>query len=70
MLLNIDKPRNSATLHSEDCKTLPKPVGTELKPVGRVVKQGGWFLGISEDDARSLAQRERPRGEFIRCQRC
>lgn len=41
MLLNIDKPHNSATLHSDDRKRIPKPVGTRLKPVDRLGDDAG-----------------------------
>ena len=70
MLLNIDKPRRTSTLHQDDCPTIPNPVGTNFKPVGQLGRDGGWFPVESESDARAVAKREFPRGDFVRCQHC
>jgi hypothetical protein len=70
MFLNIDKPRRSATLHSAGCPFLPKPLGTALKHVDELGRDGGWFAVSSEGQARAVWQKEFPRGEFVRCQNC
>lgn len=70
MLLNIDKPLRTARLHSDDCKRIPDPVGTDYKLVGELGRDGGWFRVRSEDEARSVARSEYPRAEFIRCSYC
>ena len=70
VLLNIDKPHRTSTLHNDDCRTLPSPIGTEFKLVDQLGRDGGWFTVESERTARILAEKEFPRGEFIRCQRC
>ena len=70
MLLNIDKPHRTATLHTDDCPHIPHPVGTSLKPVGELGRDGGWFKVPSETAARAVAMREFERGDFIRCQFC
>ena len=70
MLLNIDKPHRTATLHSDECRTLPNPIGTKFKPVGQIGRDGGWFTVESERTARTLAENEFPNGQFVRCQQC
>ena len=70
MLLNIDKPHRTSTLHADDCAQIPNPVGTPFKPVGKLGRDGGWFNVGSEAAARTIAQQEFSRGEFIRCQSC
>ena len=70
MLLNIDKPLKKATLHNEFCSFVPKPVGTKLKPIGRLGADGGWFAVMSEDDAKEAARRLWPVANFVRCPRC
>ena len=70
MLLNIDKPHRTSTLHTEECTRIPNPVGTQFKPRGRLGRDGGWFTVASEAEGRELAHRQFERGEFIRCQHC
>lgn len=70
MLLNIDKPLRSATLHADDCTRIPNPVGTVHKPVGELGRDGGWFTVSDERLAQALARDQFERGEFIRCQFC
>ncbi|SKA14657.1 hypothetical protein [Novilysobacter spongiicola] len=70
MLLNIDRPLRSATLHADDCNRIPKPVGTQYKPVGELGRDGGWFTVADERQARAVAHAEFERGEFHRCQFC
>jgi hypothetical protein len=70
MLLNIDKPLRKATLHTEECSRIPRPVGTDLKPHGRLGRDGGWFAVFSEADARLIHRREFPRAEFVCCSYC
>ena len=63
MLLNIDKPHRTSTLHADDCPHIPKPVGTAFKPVGQsgMGRDGGWFVVASEAEARIIAERQFPR---------
>jgi hypothetical protein len=70
MLLNIDKPLKKATLHNEFCSFVPKPLGTKLKPVGKLGSDGGWFHVASEPEAVFVAGREWPDANFTRCPRC
>jgi hypothetical protein len=70
VLLNIDKPRRSGTLHSDDCPMLPVPVGTDLKPIGALGRDGGWFIVSTESEARRLLDEELHSASFIRCQNC
>lgn len=44
MLLNIDKPNRTCTLHSDSCPRIPRPHGTPLKPVESLGRDGGWFF--------------------------
>ena len=52
MLLNIDKPLRSSTLHDEACSYVPKPHGTRFKPLGTLGRDGGWFSVSSVSHAR------------------
>ena len=70
MLLNIDRPRRTATLHDEGCPTVPNAPGTQLKPVEELGQDGGWFVVASDADARALTRREFAGAAFIRCQFC
>lgn len=70
MLLNIDKPKLTAVLHEEYCPIVPKPHGTELKPVGSFGRDGGWFNVTSVGEAKAMAEREFPRAVFKLCSRC
>ncbi|MCS3360920.1 hypothetical protein NYL07_13945 [Xanthomonas translucens pv. translucens] len=70
MLLNIDKPLLSSTLHEESCSYVPKPHGTELKPVEALGRDGGWFFVRSVASAEALAHREFPQGAFKVCTYC
>jgi hypothetical protein len=70
VFLNIDKPRKRATLHNEFCSFVPKPYGTQRKPVGRLGRDGGWFQVTSEPQAMILAKREFPLALYGRCPRC
>ncbi|MND82151.1 hypothetical protein D3C80_739730 [compost metagenome] len=70
MLLNIDKPHCTATLHDETCPYVPKPHGTKHKPCGELARDGGWFAVQSHDDAKDVAQREFPQGTFRPCPYC
>ena len=70
MLLNIDKPLRTSTLHTESCSHIPTPYGTLLKPLEQLGRDGGWFSTSSESEAKGIAEREFPRGEFKRCQKC
>ncbi|PTQ89487.1 hypothetical protein C8N29_10618 [Agitococcus lubricus] len=70
MLLNIDKPLRTSTLHREDCPYIPKPYGTQLKPRDQMGRDGGWFLVLSEVEAKAVAEREFSRGTFVRCSKC
>jgi hypothetical protein len=70
MLLNIDKPLRSSTLHEESCSYVPRPHGTEFKPVGALGRDGGWFFVTSSADAETVAIREFSKGAFKTCQYC
>lgn len=70
MLLNIDKPLRTATLHQEDCSRIPQPVGTVHKPVGQLGRDGGWFHVDDRAGAEMLAGEQFARAVFIRCQYC
>jgi len=70
MLLNLDKPNRTATLHSEGCPMVPTPLGTQWKLVGKMGRDGGWFTVSSDAEARTLAQKELTGVTFIRCQNC
>lgn len=70
MLLNIDKPLRSSTLHDEACSYVPKPHGTRFKPVGTLGRDGGWFSVSSIAQAKKVAERELPSGIFKSCQYC
>jgi hypothetical protein len=70
MLLNIDKPHRKSTLHTESCPRVPNPLGTVLKPLEQVGRDGGWFSVSSVSEAKTIANREFPSGEFVRCSYC
>lgn len=70
MLLNIDKPLKSATLHDPTCTRVPKPYGTVHKPVGELVRDGGWFVVHSEQDGQAVAAREFPAATVSLCSFC
>jgi hypothetical protein len=70
MLLNIDKPHRKSTLHTESCPHVPNPLGTVFKPLELVGRDGGWFSVSSVSDAKTIAKRELPIGEFVRCSYC
>jgi hypothetical protein len=70
MLLNIDKPLRTATLHSESCSHLPQPLGTPFKLVGSLGRDGGWFHVASRSEAEATVQREFPSAAFVRCSYC
>jgi hypothetical protein len=70
VLLNIDKPLKRATLHNEFCSFVPKPHGTELKPVGRLGEDGGWFHVDSEPEAVIVSREQFPLASFQRCSLC
>lgn len=70
MLLNIDKPLRTSTLHETACAYIPKPPGTPLKPLGSLGQDGGWFSTASEAAAKAIAEREFPDGEFKICNYC
>jgi hypothetical protein len=60
MLLYIDRPLRTATLHDDTCSHAPRPHGTEFKPLGKLGRDGGWFSVSSSAKARVVAQREFP----------
>jgi len=70
MLLNLDKPLKKATLHNEFCSFVPKPIGTKLKPVGQLGRDGGWFYAASDVEAVLLMRQHLPHAVFTRCPRC
>ena len=70
MLLNIDKPNGTATLHEEGCSMVPKPLGTTFKPLDKLGRDGGWFSVPSETKARDIAQGKLPGATFVCCQFC
>ena len=70
MLLNIDKPLRTGTLHSNDCSFVPIPYDTEFKPRESLGRDGGWFEVTDESDARSILASQFPAGEYKRCQNC
>ena len=70
MLLNIDKPNDTATLHNEGCSMIPMPLGTKYKLVGSMGRDGGWFAVSNEVEARAIARREQPSADFASCQHC
>lgn len=69
MLLNIDKPHGTSTLHQDACPQVPSPFGTPHKPVNAVGRDGGWFVVASEEEAREIADKNFSRGDFVRCQK-
>ena len=72
VLLNIDKPHRTSTLHADDCAHIPRPVGTSFKPLDQseLGRDGGWFTVASESEARTIAEGKFPRGDVVRCQYC
>jgi hypothetical protein len=70
MLLNIDKPHRTCTLHNADCPLVPVPYGTPHKPINQLGRDGGWFTVASTEGAREVAKREFGRGAFVPCERC
>jgi len=70
MLLNIDKPLKTAMLHATHCSFVPKPYGTELKPVESIGRDGGWFAVESAEMARTVATREYAAATFRLCGYC
>jgi hypothetical protein len=70
LLLNIDKPHRTCTLHSPACSMVPKPHGSVHKPVGSLGRDGGWFDAVSEAAACAIAAREFAAGEFGLCGYC
>lgn len=70
MLLNIDKPRRTCTLHEPNCSKVPSPYGTHHKPVGQLGRDGGWFVVGSIAEAQTLAALNCPDNDFISCAYC
>ena len=70
MLLNIDKPHRTSTLHDEGCPYVPKPHGTQFKPVGSLGRDGGWFSVSSTAEGKAVARREFMGGVFNPCPYC
>ena len=70
MLLDLDKPNRTATLHGEGCTMVPTPLGTQWKLVEKMGRDGGWFTVASGAEARALSQRELTGATFIECQFC
>jgi|MudIll2142460700_1097286.scaffolds.fasta_scaffold1038323_1 hypothetical protein len=70
MLLNIDKPNRTATLHADSCRQVPDPLGTQLKPVGAIGRDGGWFQVESRSQAESTVEREVPGLTLVHCSWC
>lgn len=70
MLLNLDRPKRTAVLHREDCRTVPEPHGTQYKPVGLMGRDGGWFGVESDAGARLVARQHLPSAVVVRCTRC
>ena len=70
MLLNIDKHRRTAFLHSLGCSQVPSPVGTEYKPVGHLGRDGGWFVVSSPVEAEAVIAREFAGTELQECSTC
>jgi hypothetical protein len=70
MLLNLDKPLKRATLHNVFCSLVPKPVGTRLKPLGQLGRDGGWFEVTTDAEAWTKASAHLPDAILNRCPRC
>lgn len=70
MLLNIDKPHRTGTLHSDDCSFVPVPFGTQFNPRGSMGRDGGWFVVADRHAAEAVLGSEFPLGSFVRCQNC
>jgi|GEM_PF-6426871 len=70
MLLNIDKPHRTSVLHDETCPYVPKPCGTQFKPLGSLGRDGGWFSVSSVIEGRTVAKREFQNGAFKPCPHC
>jgi len=70
MLLNIDKPLRTSTLHQDTCAYIPRPHGTPFKPLEDMGRDGGWFAAASESQAKAVADLRFPVGEFKLCQYC
>lgn len=70
MLLNIDRPLGTATLHVDSCPYVPDPFGTRWKPVGQLGRDGGWFRVASGERAEKLVARTLPSVTLRRCSRC
>lgn len=70
MLLNIDKPHGTATLHTSDCAHIPQPVGTQHKPIDAMGRDGGWFTVADQAQGQDVAATQWPRATFVRCQYC
>jgi hypothetical protein len=70
MLLNIDRPNRKATLHTEGCVFVPKPLGTAYKPIGELGRDGGWFTVESAHEAEALAAEVFPAARFAECESC
>ena len=70
MLLNLDKPTRTATLHSDGCPMVPTPRETQWKLLEKMGRDGGWFTVSSDAEAHTLVQKELTGAVFIRCQNC
>ena len=69
MLLNLDKPLRTATLHLDECSQVTSPVGTPYKPLGSMGRDGGWFKVASLAEADTLV-RGLPWASLHRCTYC
>jgi hypothetical protein len=70
LLLNIDRPLKSATLHAPACDRVPRPFGTQHKPVEELGRDGGWFKVMSQRDAEQMAFQLLPGAAFVECHYC
>jgi len=70
MLLNIDKPLKSATLHALTCGHVPKSYGTVHKSREKLGRDGGWFVVHSEQEGQAVATQEFPAATFSLCSFC
>jgi hypothetical protein len=71
MLLNLDKPKKTAVLHTgTSCPHVPNPHGTVLKTREAMGRDGGWFEVTSLEEATIRAHAELPGAGVVRCRRC
>ena len=62
--LNVDKPDRKCTLHEADCRKR-LTAETELKGIGELKKDGGWFSFENVEAAKTYSETEWPTYDFV-----